>query len=210
MKPASLSSALLAPKGGAAPTDRAVAPAMIRPAPLRGWKTAAPMRDQPPPRPAAAQSAAGVEGARKASPVAAPAAGPVRPGRDDRGRDDRGRDDRGRDDHGRDDHAAAAAHRVNLSFRLDNDRHLRLKLAAAHLRMSAQEILVSALDQFLERLTPAEIGTRCACLARPRAECLRASRPDGGTEGSTGGADSPTADRSGSSPTIHHLPRLPR
>lgn len=41
--------------------------------------------------------------------------------------------------------------RIKMSLRLDEKRHLMLKLAAAHLRVSAQELLVSALDDCLKK-----------------------------------------------------------
>ena len=53
--------------------------------------------------------------------------------------------------------------RVKLSVRLDPDRHLRLKLAAAHLRRSGQVIMLDALDAYLASVTPA-IDTNCPCL----------------------------------------------
>lgn len=49
--------------------------------------------------------------------------------------------------------------RRRLTLRLDPDRHLRLKLAAAHLHLSLQELLIAALDAHLAREAP------CACLA---------------------------------------------
>lgn len=53
--------------------------------------------------------------------------------------------------------------RAKLSVRLDPDRHLRLKLAAAHLRRSSQTIMIEALDAFLADMAPA-LATDCACL----------------------------------------------
>lgn len=41
--------------------------------------------------------------------------------------------------------------RIKMSLRLDEKRHLMLKLAAAHLRTSAQEFLVTALDDYLKQ-----------------------------------------------------------
>ena len=55
---------------------------------------------------------------------------------------------------------------AKLTLRLDRDRHLKLKLAAAHLRMSAQEILTKALDQFLDDVIPNCVEGGCQCLAR--------------------------------------------
>lgn len=56
-----------------------------------------------------------------------------------------------------------AAVRAKLSVRLDPDRHLRLKLAAAHLRRSSQAIMLDALDAYLSTVTPA-LDLACPCL----------------------------------------------
>lgn len=56
-----------------------------------------------------------------------------------------------------------AAARAKLSVRLDPDRHLRLKLAAAHLRRSSQAIMLDALDAYLSSVTPA-LDRACPCL----------------------------------------------
>lgn len=53
--------------------------------------------------------------------------------------------------------------RAKLSVRLDQTRHLKLKLAAAHLRRSSQTIMLEALDAYLTQVTPS-IGGDCACL----------------------------------------------
>lgn len=53
--------------------------------------------------------------------------------------------------------------RAKLSVRLDPDRHLRLKLAAAHLQRSSQTIMLEALDAYLAKAAPA-IGGNCVCL----------------------------------------------
>lgn len=42
--------------------------------------------------------------------------------------------------------------RVNVSVRLDPDRHRRLRLASIHLGKPAQAIMVRALDAYLERI----------------------------------------------------------
>lgn len=59
--------------------------------------------------------------------------------------------------------AAAAA---KLSLRLDGDRHRRLRVASLHLGRSGQQILVEALDAYLERSAEAILGGQCACLRR--------------------------------------------
>jgi hypothetical protein len=48
--------------------------------------------------------------------------------------------------------------RRRLTLRLDPDRHMRLKLATAHLDISLQDFLIAALDAHLAREAP------CACL----------------------------------------------
>ena len=53
--------------------------------------------------------------------------------------------------------------RVKLSFRLDADRHLRLKLAAAHTDRHIQDILTTALDRYLSELAPAVKSSGCTC-----------------------------------------------
>ncbi len=55
------------------------------------------------------------------------------------------------------------APRAKLSVRLDSERHLRLKLAAAHLQRSSQTIMLEALDAYLAEAAPA-IGGNCVCL----------------------------------------------
>lgn len=44
--------------------------------------------------------------------------------------------------------------RVRVSLRLDMDRHLRLKLIAAHSRRTLQSVLIEALDDYFDRHTP--------------------------------------------------------
>ncbi|NKB57169.1 MAG: hypothetical protein GKS00_12640 [Alphaproteobacteria bacterium] len=58
---------------------------------------------------------------------------------------------------------AEPGQRAKLSLRLDQNRHLRLKLAAAHLRRSSQTIMLEALDAYLVKVAPS-IGIECACL----------------------------------------------
>jgi hypothetical protein len=48
--------------------------------------------------------------------------------------------------------------RRRLTLRLEHDRHLRLKLAAAHLGLSLQDVILAALDDHLPRVAP------CVCL----------------------------------------------
>jgi len=59
---------------------------------------------------------------------------------------------------------AADKARIKLSLRLTDQQHLRLKLAAAHLRQSSQTILMAALEDYLARKAPEIGGGDCACL----------------------------------------------
>jgi hypothetical protein len=65
--------------------------------------------------------------------------------------------------------------RVRLSLRLDPHRHLRLKLLAAHSHRSIQEILIHALDAYMEDQGQSMVDGSCACLMEtdqvPPADC---------------------------------------
>lgn len=54
--------------------------------------------------------------------------------------------------------------RARVSVRLDRERHLKLKLTAAHLESSLQDLLIEALDRYLEQLGPEVLRNDCACL----------------------------------------------
>ena len=54
--------------------------------------------------------------------------------------------------------------RARISLRLDDQRHLKLKLTAAHLHKKLQDIVISALDGYLEQIGPAVMNGNCACL----------------------------------------------
>jgi len=54
--------------------------------------------------------------------------------------------------------------RARISLRLDDDRHLKLKLTSAHLHRSLQDILIAALDGYLDQVGPAVMNGNCACL----------------------------------------------
>jgi hypothetical protein len=67
---------------------------------------------------------------------------------------------------------------VRLTFRLDDARHTRMKLALAHLHLSGQGLVLAALDHYLERVVPTLVGEQCACLGRGEGgACCGASRP---------------------------------
>jgi hypothetical protein len=55
---------------------------------------------------------------------------------------------------------------AKVSLRLDPARHLKLRLAAAHQRRSGQQILLAALDAYVEAIVPAVMDGDCACLKR--------------------------------------------
>jgi len=54
--------------------------------------------------------------------------------------------------------------RSRVSVRLDRERHLKLKLTAAHLDSSLQDVMTDALDRYLEQLGPEVLRNDCACL----------------------------------------------
>ena len=58
----------------------------------------------------------------------------------------------------------ASQERIKLSLRLSADQHLRLKLAAAHLRQSSQALLMAALDEYLAKAAPEVRNGGCNCL----------------------------------------------
>ncbi len=54
---------------------------------------------------------------------------------------------------------------ARLTLRLDERRHLRLKLTAAHLQQSLQAVLSEALDRYLDQVSPEMLSNNCVCLA---------------------------------------------
>ena len=59
---------------------------------------------------------------------------------------------------------ATEGERSRVSVRLDRERHLKLKLTAAHLDSSLQDVMTDALDRYLEQLGPEVLRNDCACL----------------------------------------------
>lgn len=57
--------------------------------------------------------------------------------------------------------------RRRITLRLDTAHHRRLKLAAAHLGTSLQELLIIALDSHLAKVAPGFAKGGCACLGGP-------------------------------------------
>lgn len=68
--------------------------------------------------------------------------------------------------------------RARVSVRLDRDRHLKLRLTAAHLDNSLQDVMTDALDRYLEQISPDVLRTDCACLgvANPGATGVTSTR----------------------------------
>lgn len=60
--------------------------------------------------------------------------------------------------------SSADGGRSRVSVRLDRERHFKLKLTAAHLERSLQDVITDALDRYLEQLGPEVLGNDCACL----------------------------------------------
>ncbi len=60
--------------------------------------------------------------------------------------------------------AAGGKATVTMSFRLDLDRHLRLKLLAAHSHGSMRECLEKAVDLYLAKSGPGGRGGGCPCV----------------------------------------------
>ena len=54
--------------------------------------------------------------------------------------------------------------RARISLRLDDERHLKLKLTAAHLHKKLQDGVIAALDGYLDQIGPAVMNGNCACL----------------------------------------------
>ncbi len=60
-----------------------------------------------------------------------------------------------------------ASTKARVTLRLDPERHLKLKLAAAHSRMSIQAMVTAAVDTYLDRSAPNLCNGSCACLSGP-------------------------------------------
>ena len=70
-----------------------------------------------------------------------------------------------------------------MTVRLDHERHHRLRVLSAHLNKSSQEILVEALDKFLDKRTPEAADHGCTCL----------DQADAGTDTENNAGESPSA-----------------
>ena len=139
MKTASLTSALLAPKGRASPAsliDKLVAEvgSMARGdtrAPEFGRWDAAEQQRRDYPKPSTNDAPAALSAPQSAVVVPMPTTG-------------------NEIEH----HPAEHGHRKKLSVRLEPIRHMKLKLAAFHMGLSAQELITRALDRYIETVTP--------------------------------------------------------
>jgi hypothetical protein len=58
---------------------------------------------------------------------------------------------------------------TRVSLRMPTVRHLRLRLAAAHLGLSNQALMLAAIDHYIDTILPLLIAGRCACLEEGRA-----------------------------------------
>lgn len=77
--------------------------------------------------------------------------------------------------------------RIAMTVRLDHERHHRLRVLSAHLNKSSQEILVEALDKFLDKRTPEAADHGCTCL----------DQADASTDTENNAGESPSALGSG-------------
>ena len=57
---------------------------------------------------------------------------------------------------------------TRVSLRMPTARHLRLRLAAAHLGRSNQGLILAAVDHYIDTVLPLLMAGRCACLDQGR------------------------------------------
>jgi hypothetical protein len=53
---------------------------------------------------------------------------------------------------------------IRVTLRMNRARHLRLRLAAAHLGRSNQALMLAAVDYYIDNLLPLLMAGHCACL----------------------------------------------
>jgi hypothetical protein len=58
---------------------------------------------------------------------------------------------------------------TRMSLRVNAARHLRLRLAAAHLGRSHHALALAAIDHYIDTVLPLLLAGRCACLEQGRA-----------------------------------------
>lgn len=57
-----------------------------------------------------------------------------------------------------------AGKRIAMTVRLDHEQHLRLRVFSAHKRLSSQEVLAMALDQYISDNGPSTLDSACQSL----------------------------------------------
>lgn len=65
--------------------------------------------------------------------------------------------------------AAGEAGLTRVSLRMPTARHLRLRLAAAHLGRSNHALMLAAIDHYIDTVLPLLVSGRCACVEQGRA-----------------------------------------
>lgn len=65
----------------------------------------------------------------------------------------------------------AAADKRRFTLRLNEDQHIRMRLASVHLHMSAQQMVMKALDQYLAETVPHIRGGDCLCMGAGDGGC---------------------------------------
>lgn len=58
-----------------------------------------------------------------------------------------------------------------FTLRLSEDQHIRMRLASVHLHMSAQQMVMKALDRYLAETVPHIRGGDCACMDGGKDDC---------------------------------------
>jgi predicted DNA-binding protein len=62
----------------------------------------------------------------------------------------------------------AGEERMRVSLRMSAERHLRLRLAAAHLGRSNHALMLAAIDHYIDTVLPLLMAGHCACLDQGR------------------------------------------
>lgn len=76
----------------------------------------------------------------------------------------------------------AAADKRRFTLRLSEDQHIRMRLASVHLHMSAQQMVMKALDQYLAETVPHIRGGDCACMEAGKDGCFASPDNEKGTK----------------------------
>ncbi|MDH3232960.1 MAG: hypothetical protein OEQ29_05495 [Alphaproteobacteria bacterium] len=67
--------------------------------------------------------------------------------------------------------AASDCDKRRFTLRLSEDQHIRMRLASVHLHMSAQQMVMKALDRYLAETVPHIRGGDCACMDSGKDDC---------------------------------------